>query len=88
METVIIGERGQITIPKELRKKYKFNPKTPVIIEDRDGEIVIKPAVVVSMDKIKSLLKEYDNEFVQEMVKELSLSSDEEKKILKQWAKK
>jgi len=88
METVIIGERGQITIPKELRKKYKFNPKTPVIIEDRDGEIVIKPAVVVSMDKIKSLLKEYDNEFVQEMVKSLSLSSDEEKKILRQWTKK
>ncbi|HOV22173.1 MAG TPA: AbrB/MazE/SpoVT family DNA-binding domain-containing protein [Candidatus Ratteibacteria bacterium] len=88
METVIIGERGQITIPKELRKKYKFNPKTPVIIEDRDGEIVIKPAVVVSMDKIKSLLKEYDNEFIQEMVKSLSLSSDEEKKILKKWTKK
>ena len=88
METVIIGERGQITIPKELRKKYRFNPKTPVIVEDRDGEIVIKPAIVVSTDKIKSLLKEYDNEFIQEMVKSLSLSSDEEEKILKKWTKK
>ena len=88
METVIIGERGQLTIPKELRKKYGINPKTPVVIEDRNGEIVIKPAVIVPVEKLKSLIKEYDEEFVKEIVTSFRISPEEEKKIMKKWRKK
>jgi len=36
MSTVIVGERGQITIPKEMRKRLGIAPKTPVLVEIRD----------------------------------------------------
>jgi len=88
METVIVGERGQITIPKSLREKYGISPKQLVIIEDRDGELVIKPAMTVSLKKIKSLIKEYDEEFVKKLMEENKVSPEEEQKILSMWLKK
>ncbi len=83
METLIVGERGQITIPRRLREKYSIKPKQPVVIEDRDGEIVIKPAVVVPLDKLKALVKEYDEEALQEILESNKVSPQEEKRIFK-----
>ena len=37
METLIVGERGQITIPSNLRKKYNIKSKQPVILEEKIG---------------------------------------------------
>jgi len=34
METLIVGERGQITIPSSLRKKYNIKSKQPVILQE------------------------------------------------------
>ena len=42
--TVSITSQGQLTIPIELRKRYALDQPKKVIIEDRQGEIVIKPA--------------------------------------------
>ena len=85
METLIVGERGQITIPRTLRKKYGIKPKQPVVIEDRDGEIVIKPAIVVPMDRLKGLVKDYDEGFLKELLKTNELSEEEEKEIMGRW---
>ncbi len=85
METLIVGERGQITIPQALRKKYGIKPKQPVVIEDRNGEIVIKPAVVVPMDRLKGLVKDYDEGFLKELLKTNELSEEEEKEIMGRW---
>lgn len=42
--TVAITSQGQLTIPIELRKRYALDQPKKVILEDRHGEIVIKPA--------------------------------------------
>ncbi len=38
----IVGERGQITIPKEIRIREHIRGGDKVKVIDRDGEIVIK----------------------------------------------
>ncbi len=70
MNTVIVGERGQITIPKRLRKKYGIKNSQPVIIEDRDGEIVIKPAVAVPTEKLKGMVRKFDDEYIKNIIDE------------------
>lgn len=49
-ETVIVSNRGQLTLPIILRKRFGIQDGGPVIIEDRDGEIVLKPAVVMEVE--------------------------------------
>lgn len=41
METVIVGERGQVTIPKKLRERLGIKPKSPVVIELKEEGLVI-----------------------------------------------
>jgi len=48
-ETVIVSNRGQLTLPVGLRKKFGIQKGGPVIIEDRNGEIVLKPAIVTEI---------------------------------------
>ena len=40
-----VGERGQITIPKEIRKKESLMPKDLVIVKIENGKIIIEKAV-------------------------------------------
>jgi len=49
-ETVIVSNRGQLTLPARLRKRFGIQAGGPVIIEDRNGEIVLKPAVVMEVE--------------------------------------
>ncbi len=87
MDTVIVGERGQITIPKEIRKKYGIKKRQPLIIEDKDGEIVIKPAVAVPIKELEKLVRKFDDDFIREIVKEDLLKDGEKEKILSKWEK-
>ena len=87
MDTVIVGERGQITIPKEIRKKYGIKKRQPLIIEDKDGEIVIKPAVAVPIKELEKLVRKFDDDFIREIIKEDLLKDGEEEKILSKWEK-
>ncbi len=38
-----ISSKGQLVIPAGLRKKYKLKAGSRVAIDDRDGEIRVKP---------------------------------------------
>jgi antitoxin PrlF len=38
----LVGERGQVTIPKALRKRFGIKPKTVVEFRDEGGRIVIE----------------------------------------------
>jgi len=49
-KNVIVSDRGQITLPANFRKRLGFNPGSVVIVEDREGEIVLKPAVVMEIE--------------------------------------
>ena len=82
MNTVIVGERGQITIPKEIRKKYGIKKKQPLIIEDKNGEIVIKPAVAVPIRELEKFARKFDDDFIKEIIEEDLLKEGEEEKIL------
>lgn len=80
METVIVGERGQITVPKRYREKLGIKPKSPVIVELTENGLFIKPAVTV-------LLRQFPEELIQELQKEDLLKNGERKKILAKWKK-
>jgi AbrB family looped-hinge helix DNA binding protein len=49
-ETLIVSGRGQITLPAALRKKTGIKEGSAVIIEDRGGELVLKPAAVLEVE--------------------------------------
>ncbi len=78
METIIVGERGQITIPKEIRKQLGMLPKSPVAIEVRDGGLFIRPALTVP-------LRTFSDEEVEKMVSEDTMEPDERNRILSKW---
>lgn len=78
METAIVGERGQVTIPKRLRERLGIKPKSPVVIEYRENGIFIKPAVTVP-------LRQFSDDFIEDLVKEDKLKKGEKKGILSKW---
>ncbi|MDA8089512.1 MAG: AbrB/MazE/SpoVT family DNA-binding domain-containing protein [Nitrospiraceae bacterium] len=78
METVIVGERGQVTIPKKLRDRFGIKSKSPVVFELRDDGIMIKPAVTV-------MVREFSEDFVKSISKADRLKEGEGKDILAKW---
>jgi len=80
MSTVIVGERGQITIPKEMRKRLGIAPKTPVLVEIRDEGLFIRPAVTVG-------LRRFTDREIERMVREDTLGKGERNRILAKWEK-
>lgn len=49
-DTLIVSERGQITLPASIRKKYGIKGGSALILEERNNELRLKPAAVVEMD--------------------------------------
>ena len=44
--------KGQVTIPKRLRKRYGLNPQEEVIIEEAPGGVLIRPAGPTRSEKM------------------------------------
>jgi len=78
MLTAIVGERGQITIPKEYRKRLGIQPKAPVEIEMTTAGLLIRPTVTVS-------LRNFSSDFIDEMVAADTLKQGEAEQMLKAW---
>ena len=49
-DTLIVSERGQITLPASIRKKYGIKGGSALIIEERNNELLLKPAAVMELD--------------------------------------
>jgi AbrB family looped-hinge helix DNA binding protein len=81
METVIVGERGQVTIPKKLRDRFGIKSKSPVVFELREDGIMIKPAVTV-------MLREFSEDFIKDVAKADQLRAGERKDILAKWERR
>jgi AbrB family looped-hinge helix DNA binding protein len=45
MQTVVIGKRGTVVIPAKLRKRYRLDEGSPLLIEEREEGILMRPAV-------------------------------------------
>lgn len=77
----IVGERGQITIPKTIREKEGLKKKDKVIVKLEDGKIVVEK--LLSKKVKEKLMKEYYikyaklNEKIAEEWKYVSKEADE-----------
>jgi len=50
MQTVLIGKRGTIVIPAKMRKRYKLDEGSPMLIEEREDGILMRPATTTPVD--------------------------------------
>lgn len=74
-ETLVVSNRGQVTLPAALRKRLGIKGGDVMILEDRGDEIVLKPGVVVE-------LQLYSDEQVSQWDAEDTLSDQERTRIL------
>lgn len=49
-QTVLVSNRGQLTLPADLRKRFGIDKGGVVVLEDRESELVIKPAIVLEIE--------------------------------------
>jgi AbrB family looped-hinge helix DNA binding protein len=78
MSVSLVGERGQVTIPKEIRNRLGIKPRSAVILEEKDGALVIRPAATVP-------IRIYSDEFVKQLEEDNTLREGEREKILAKW---
>ncbi|MBS3168686.1 AbrB/MazE/SpoVT family DNA-binding domain-containing protein [Candidatus Woesearchaeota archaeon] len=68
-EIVTMGEKGQIVIPKKIRKEFKMEKGTKLIIIEEKDRLIIKPIKIDEEDYFwllsgeNSLNKTWDNEY-------------------------
>ena len=74
-ETLIVSSRGQITLPADMRKHLGIAPGSVVIIEERNGELALKPAAVLEIER-------YSDEQTAQWDSEDTLTAAERKRIL------
>lgn len=55
VRTRVVGKKGQVTIPKDLREKFGLKEGERVVFEVRGDEIVIKPEKV-GKDYVEELI--------------------------------
>ena len=75
-QTLIVSDRGQITLPKTLRDRLAIKPGTALIAEEKDGQLLLRPAMVTAV-------RIYSDEEIQGWLKEDRTTADERKRILK-----
>ena len=80
-QTLIVSERGQITLPKNLRNRLAIKPGTALIAEEKDGQLLLRPAMVTAV-------RIYSDEEVQDWLKEDKITAEERKRILKKAARR
>lgn len=51
MEAVKVGKRGTIVVPAKLRKRYGFDEGTLVTAEPREDGVLLRPAIVVPVER-------------------------------------
>jgi len=69
---VVVGERGQVTIPKDIRDKEGIKPKDRVIVKIEDDKVVVEK--VLSKKQKEELMKEYYTKY-----------ADLERKTAEEW---
>ena len=74
--TLVVSGRGQITLPAAIRKRLGIKSGDVVIIEDRGGEIVLKPGVVLE-------IQSYDDDQIAQWDADDRLDDDERRCMLK-----
>ena len=79
-DTLIVSERGQITLPASIRKKYGIKGGSVMIIEERGSELLLKPAAIMELDI-------YSDSQIAEWDKADQLSGNERERIIQRLEK-
>lgn len=53
MKVKKLSSKGQIVLPAELRKEFHLSKGDKILVESRDGEIILKP--IKSLNKLKGI---------------------------------
>jgi antitoxin PrlF len=62
-QNVMVSSRGQITLPAKIRKRLGIQSGGIVIVEDRDREVILRPAAVVEIETYSDAdIARWDNE--------------------------
>ncbi|MGA8754041.1 AbrB/MazE/SpoVT family DNA-binding domain-containing protein [Candidatus Deferrimicrobium sp.] len=75
-QTLTVSSRGQITLPANLRKRLGIRPGGVLSAEEKGGELVLRPAVVLEMET-------YTDDDIRRWDEEDRLSPGERDRILK-----
>jgi AbrB family looped-hinge helix DNA binding protein len=86
MEAAKVGKRGAIVVPAKLRKRYGIAEGTMVMAEAREDGILIRPAVIVPIERytperkaeflLSTAVDERDYQRARKEVKKLGLDPD------------
>lgn len=86
MEAVKVGKRGTIVVPAKLRKRYGIEEGALVMAEERDGGVLIRPAIIVPVEKytperkaefiLSNAVSEKDYRRARKAVQKLGLNPD------------
>ena len=73
--TLVVSDRGQVTLPAAMRRRFGIKGGDVVILEDRGSEIVLKPGVVLELDL-------YDDAQIAQWNADDRLGDEERKRIV------
>ena len=60
-QTLIVSKRGQLTLPTALRKRFGIKDGGPIILEEQDNALTLKPAMVLEVEMYTdSQISEWD----------------------------
>ena len=79
--SLIVSERGQITLPAALRKRLGIRAGGILIVEDRNGELVLRPAAVLPLET-------YTDQQVAEWDEADRLTPEQRKRVIGRKSKK
>ena len=80
-QTLLVSNRGQITLPASIRKRLGIQSGGVVTLEEKDNVVVLRPAAVVEMET-------YSDEEVARWDKEDRLEPAERNALLKRLRKR
>jgi len=80
-QNLVVSSRGQITLPAAIRKRLGIQSGGIVTIEEKESEVVLKPAAVVEIET-------YSNEDIAQWDKEDRLEPTERNALLKRLRKR
>lgn len=79
--TLSVSPKGQITLPASLRKKYGIEPGGLVNVAEKDGRLVLAPAIAVEIEY-------YSDEDIARWEKEGKWAPGEKERWKKRWGLK
>jgi AbrB family looped-hinge helix DNA binding protein len=69
MESSVLTSKGQIVIPKNIRKKYGIKPGTRILFVEKDGDITIRALTKEYFKSVAGWLKD-GGDILDELMKE------------------